>query len=142
MNDPHRHKPSREQAHSVQDLLRELFPDTHRELFGDGLDPDAPATLGLYPVADGRLALVHGDQLAEFTPIDPKGRNALHCDLCHYTRSRSEAVMYRVVVAARRTRYVTLCTPTHSCQQRAGERGLLSLAERIFPIEPFGPDEH
>ncbi|GGK86196.1 hypothetical protein [Deinococcus radiotolerans] len=138
MNDPHRK--TREQAHSVQDLLRELFPETHRELFGERTS-DAPPTLGLYPVADGRLALVHGDQLAEFTPIEPKGRNALHCDLCHYTRSRSEAALYRVVVAARRTRYVTLCTPTGPCQGRAGERGLMALADRIFPIEPIGPDE-
>lgn len=128
-------------AHSARDLLRELFPDTHREIFGDPhpADTDAGAgapTLGLYPVADGRLALVHGDQLAEFTPLDPKGSNALHCDLCHYTRSRSEARLYRVVVGARRTRYVTLCAPTESCQGRAGTRGLEHLAERIFPIEP------
>lgn len=122
-------------AHSARDLLRELFPDTHRELFG-GTDIGASApTLGLYAVADGRLALVHGDQLAEFTPLDPKGSNALHCDLCHYTRSRSEAKLYRVVVAARRTRYVTLCAPTEPCQGRAGPRGLERLAERIFPIE-------
>ncbi|KQR33075.1 hypothetical protein [Deinococcus sp. Leaf326] len=123
-------------AHSARDLLRELFPDTHREIFG-GTDAGGGApTLGLYPVADGRLALVHGDQLAEFTPLDPKGKNALHCDLCHYTRSRSEASLYRVVVAARRTRYVTLCTPTGPCQGRAGTRGLERLADHIFPIEP------
>jgi len=139
MNDPHRK--TREQAHSVQDLLRELFPGTHRELFG-ARDSDSPPTLGLYPVADGRLALVHGDQLAEFTPIEQKGKNALHCDLCHYTRSRSEALMYRVTIGARRSRYVTLCTPTEPCQGRAGARGLLAFAERIFPIEPTGPDDH
>ncbi|UTA50373.1 hypothetical protein MSS93_11640 [Deinococcus radiodurans] len=86
-------------------------------------------------MADGRLALVHGNQLAEFTPIAPKGSTALHCDLCHHTRSRSEAQMYRVVVGSRRTRYVTLCTPTEGCQQRAGERGLEALADHIFPIE-------
>ena len=139
MNDPHRK--TREQAHSVQDLLRELFPGTHHELFG-ARDSDSPPTLGLYPVADGRLALVHGDQLAEFTPIEQKGKNALHCDLCHYTRSRSEALMYRVTIGARRSRYVTLCTPTEPCQGRAGARGLHAFAERIFPIEPIGPDEH
>ena len=130
MNDP------RPKEHSAADLLRELFPDTHRELFGEGrAATDAPPTLGLYPVADGRLALVHGDQLAEFTPIAPKGTSALHCDLCHYTRSRSEAAIYRVVVAARRTRYVTLCAPTGPCQGRAGRAGLEALAGRIFPIE-------
>ncbi|MBZ9711755.1 hypothetical protein [Deinococcus multiflagellatus] len=127
--------------HSVQDLLRELFPDTHRELFGAAPGQHQPPTLGLYEVADGRLALVHGDQLAEFTPLDPKGARALHCDLCHYTRSRSEAALYRVHVAARRTRYVTLCLGSAACVTRAGERGLLKLAERIFPIEPIGPDE-
>ena len=125
----------------MQDLLRELFPETHRELFGER-DSGAPPTLGLYPVADGRLALVHGDQLAEFTPIEQKGKNALHCDLCHYTRSRSEALMYRVTIAARRTRYVTLCMPTEACQGRAGARGLEAFADRIFPIEPHGPDDH
>lgn len=133
MSDPHA------KAHSARDLLRELFPDTHREIFG-AADPGGAPTLGLYPVADGRLALVHGDQLAEFTPLDPRGHNALHCDLCHYTRSRSEARLYRVVVAARRTRYVTLCTPTEPCQGRAGVRGLEHLAERIFPIEPVYAD--
>ncbi len=128
MNDP------RPQEHSVRDLLRELFPETHRELFGPHVGDTRP-TLGLYPVADGRLALVHGDQLAEFTPLDPKGKNALHCDLCHYTRSRSEAALYRVVVAARRSRYVTLCTATEACQGRAGRKGLEALAGRIFPLE-------
>lgn len=128
MNDP------RPQEHSVRDLLRELFPETHRELFGPHGE-DALPTLGLYPVADGRLALVHGGQLAEFTPLDPRGKNALHCDLCHYTRSRSEAALYRVVVAARRSRYVTLCTATEACQGRAGRRGLEALSGRIFPLE-------
>ncbi|SMB90690.1 hypothetical protein [Deinococcus hopiensis] len=126
----------RPKDHSARDLLRELFPDTYRELFGEG-QPQAPLTLGLYPVADGRLALVHGDQLAEFTPLDPKGKNALHCDLCHYTRSRSEAALYRVVVGARRTRYVTLCLDTEPCQKRAGPRGLSQLSGRIFPLEPM-----
>lgn len=123
-----------DQTHSAADLLRELFPETHRELFGD-LPSGAAPTLGLYPVADGRLALVHGNQLAEFTPIAPKGNSALHCDLCHHTRSRSEAQLYRAQVAARRTRYVTLCTPTEGCQARAGQRGLEAFADRIFPIE-------
>lgn len=142
MNDPHQ-KGAPTRAHDVRDLLRELFPDTHRELFGeqDAARP-APTTLGLYPVADGRLALVHGEQLAEFTPLDPKTRGVLHCDLCHYTRSRSEAAVYRVQVAARRTRYMTLCTATEGCQKRAGTRGLESLAGRIFPIEPIGPGDH
>lgn len=125
--------------HSARDVLRELFPESYRELFGE--DPGGGAlTLGLYPVADGRLALVHGEQLAEFTPIEPRGRNALHCDLCHYTRSRSEAALYRVLVAARRTRYVTLCLGTEGCQKRAGSRGLERLAGRIFPIEPVYAD--
>ncbi|AWN22859.1 hypothetical protein DKM44_06145 [Deinococcus irradiatisoli] len=119
--------------HSERDLLRELFPETARELFGDGRAPQD--TVGLYPVADGRLALVSGAQLAEFTPLDPKGNKALHCDLCHYTRSRSEAAVYRVVVGARRSRYLTLCLNTEACQQRAGKSGVQTLAERIFPIE-------
>lgn len=123
-----------DQAHTAADLLRELFPETHREIFGHQ-PTDAPPTLGLYPVADGRLALVQGSQLAEFTPIAPKGTTALHCDLCHHTRSRSEAHIYRVVVGARRMRYVTLCSPTAGCQQRAGKRNLEALADRIFPIE-------
>ncbi|SEJ24505.1 hypothetical protein SAMN04488058_10597 [Deinococcus reticulitermitis] len=125
--------------HSVQDLLRELFPETHRELFGER-HPGRPPTLGLYPVADGRLALVHGDQLAEFTPVSPRGASALHCDLCHHTRSRSEAQLYRVRVGERRTRYLTLCAPTAPCQGRAGPRALASLADRIFPIEPVYND--
>ncbi|MBZ9752365.1 hypothetical protein K7W42_16055 [Deinococcus sp. HMF7604] len=137
MNDPQRKD---QESHSAQDLLRELFPETHRELFGTATG-DAPPTLGLYPVADGRLALVHGDQLAEFTPLDPKHRGALHCDLCHHTRSRTEASVYRVHVAARRTRYITLCNHTTPCQGRAGERGLLALAERIFPIAPYSSGE-
>ena len=128
-----------EKAHTAAELLRELFPESYRQIFG-ALPTDAPPTLGLYPVADGRLALVHGDQLAEFTPLAPKGHTALHCDLCHHTRSRSEALIYRVVVAARRTRYLTLCTPTAPCQARAGQAGLLTLAERIFPIEPVYPE--
>ena len=123
-----------EKAHTAAELLRELFPESYREIFGER-PLNTPPTLGLYPVADGRLALVHGNQLAEFTPIAPKGSTALHCDLCHHTRSRSEAQMYRVVVGSRRTRYVTLCTPTEGCQQRAGERGLEALADYIFPIE-------
>ena len=119
--------------HSERDLLRELFPDTVRELFGEA--HSSRETLGLYPVADGRLALISGPQLAEFTPLEPKGNKALHCDLCHYTRSRSEAAVYRVVVGARRSRYLTLCLATESCQQRAGKDGVRGLAERIFPIE-------
>ena len=93
-------------------------------------------TLGLYPVADGRLALVYGQQLAEFTPLSGKVKTALHCDLCHYTRSPSEAQLFRVVVAQRRSRYVTLCRDTAHCQKRAGREGLSALAKRIFPVEP------
>ncbi|MBB5232606.1 hypothetical protein [Deinococcus budaensis] len=127
--------------HSARDVLRELFPESYRELFGEGGGAEGgPLTLGLYPVADGRLALVHGDQLAEFTPLDPKSNKALHCDLCHYTRSRSEATLFRVVVGARRTRYVTLCLGTEACQKRAGRRGLETLADRIFPLEPVHAD--
>lgn len=133
MNDP------QPKNHSIRDLLRELFPETYREIFGESY-VNCPPTLGLYPVADGRLALVHGDQLAEFTPIVPRGSSALHCDLCHCTRSRSEAQIYRVAVGARRSRYVTLCTPTQGCQNRAGQHGLASLAQRIFPIEPIHAD--
>ncbi|MFC6591167.1 hypothetical protein ACFP81_03400 [Deinococcus lacus] len=62
MNDPH---------HSAEDLLRELFPETFEALFGQPA-PGGPLTLGLYLVADGRLALVHGRQLAEFTPLPPR----------------------------------------------------------------------
>lgn len=138
----------RRKDHSARDVLRELFPESHREVFGDtgfgegGGAESAPLTLGLYPVADGRLALVHGDQLAEFTPLDTKSNKALHCDLCHYTRSRSEAALYRVVVGARRTRYVTLCLGTESCQKRAGTQALAHLADRIFPIEAHPTEEH
>lgn len=131
--------------HSARDVLRELFPESYRELFGpSGAEGSegGPLTLGLYPVADGRLALVHGDQLAEFTPIDPRGKHVLHCDLCHYTRSRTEAALYRVVVGARRTRYLTLCVETESCQQRAGTRNLTGLADRIFPIEASYAGDH
>jgi len=132
----------RRKDHSARDVLRELFPESHRELFGEAGGPDSALTLGLYPVADGRLALVHGDQLAEFTPLDTKSNKALHCDLCHYTRSRSEAALYRVVVGARRTRYVTLCLGTESCQKRAGTQALAHLADRIFPIEAHPAEEH
>ena len=123
-----------DKAYTAAALLRDLVPESYREIFGER-SLDKPPTLGLYPVADGRLALVYGDQLAEFTPIAPKGSTALHCDLCHHTRSRSEASIYRVVVGARRTRYLTLCSPTEGCQSRAGVQGLTALAERIFPIE-------
>lgn len=135
MSDPPR------QDHSVRDLLRELFPETHREVFGTETS-GTPPTLGLYPVADGRLALVHGGQLAELTPLDPKGQNALHCDLCHFTRSRAEAAVFRVQVGRRVSRYVTLCVGTQSCQRRAGQRGLETLSGRIFPVEPLYVDEH
>ena len=118
------------QSFSASELLRELFPDQ-----ATGEDEGSAPTLGLYPVADGRLALVHGRQLAEFTPLSGQAKNALHCDLCHHTRSPSEATIYRVVVAQRRSRYVTLCHSTAHCQGRAGTAGLQALAERIFPVE-------
>lgn len=120
--------------HSIGDVLEELFPKTYRELFGTEAAPLNP-TIGLYQVADQRMALVKGDQLAELTPIEPKGKSALLCDLCHYTRSRSEANMYRVTIAPQRTRYVTLCCNTAACQHRAGRQGLEDLIERIFPAE-------
>lgn len=119
---------------TAAELLRELFAEEQRSERGDLL-AEAEPTLGLYPVADGKLALVHGSQLAEFTPISGKAAVALHCDLCHYTRSRSEASIYRVVVAQRLSRYVTLCSNTGPCQERAGKAGLTALAERIFPVE-------
>lgn len=119
------------QSFSHTELLQELFPGSEGVPQGSAGEP----TLGLYPVADGRLALVHGQQLAEFTPLSGQAKAALHCDLCHFTRSPSEARIYRVVVAQRRSRYVTLCGSTVHCQQRAGTAGLNALAERIFPIE-------
>ncbi|WP_261664625.1 hypothetical protein [Deinococcus sp. Marseille-Q6407] len=119
------------QSFSAAELLQELFPgseDAPQDMSGQ-------PTLGLYPVADGRLALVHGRQLAEFTPLHGQAKNALHCDLCHHTRSPSEATIYRVVVAQRRSRYITLCRSTEHCQSRAGRAGLEALAERVFPVE-------
>ena len=47
MSDAHR------RDHSVRDLLRELFPETHRELFGQDQSA-APPTLGLYAVLRAR----------------------------------------------------------------------------------------
>ncbi|ADV68101.1 hypothetical protein [Deinococcus maricopensis] len=119
--------------HSERDLLRELFPDTAREEYGDG--PTERTTLGLYPVPDGRLALVQGDQLAELEPLERAGKAAFMCDLCQVTRSRDEVNVYRVGVAARRYLYLTLCTNTPACQQRAGAARLSALADRVFPIE-------
>ncbi len=120
--------------YSERDLLRELFPETAQVIYGKAGSPK-PGTLGLYTVADTKLALVYGAQLAEFTPVPPRGTSALHCDLCHYTRSRSEAAFYRVQVSPTLTRYVSLCLETEHCQRRAGKSGLKAFAERIFPIE-------
>lgn len=120
--------------HSERDLLRELFPETAQQLYGK-LGRPTQETLGLYPVAEGKLALVYGTQLAEFTPIPPKGNSALHCELCHYTRSRSEATFYRVQVSRTLTRYMSLCLETEHCVKRAGKSGLKAFAERVFPIE-------
>lgn len=113
-----------------RDLLHELFPGTARELFGDG--GVKRATLGIYDVADGRRAFVRADRLVELDPVDPAGKNVLHCDLCHVTRSRSEAAVYRAEVAPRRYRYITLCLSTQHCQQRAGHSGLNQLADRLM----------
>ncbi|WP_041230938.1 hypothetical protein [Deinococcus peraridilitoris] len=125
-------------GHDERDLLLELFPETARELFGEpggrSHEPSARrATLGLFPVADGKLAVVHGDRLLELDPIEPAGKNAVHCDLCHVTRSRSEVGIYRAELAPRRFRYVTLCLNTRHCQARAGHGGLAALSAQLFP---------
>lgn len=117
--------------YSERDVLRELFPETARELFGDGQQVAAP-TLGLYAVADGRRALVNGERLAELEPIEQKGNKAAHCDLCHSTRSRSEVGMYRARSGERLYFYLTLCLVTDHCQRRAGKKGLERLAERVL----------
>lgn len=117
--------------HSERDLLRELFPETARELFGSGTAATVP-TLGLYPVLDGRMALVSGGHLAELEPLEQKGTKAAHCDLCHVTRSRSEAGVFRVRATERTTLYLTLCLNTEHCQRRAGKQGLEALAERVL----------
>lgn len=119
--------------HSERDLLRELFPETARELFGSGAGAAVP-TLGLYPVADGRLALVSGGRLAELEPLEQKGSKAAHCDLCHATRSRNEAGFFRVRASERTTLYLTLCLNTEHCQRRAGKPGLETLAERVLSL--------
>ena len=117
--------------HSERDVLRELFPETARELFGEGQAAAMP-TLGLYAVADGRMALVNGGRLAELEPLEPKGSKAAHCDLCHATRSRSEVGMYRARSSPRRYLYLTLCLGTDHCQRRAGKQRLEALAERVL----------
>jgi len=77
--------------HSERDLLRELFPDTARELFGSLPGTPVP-TLGLYPVADGRMALVSGGRLAELEPMRSRRARCRRCTAtwCHVTRSRSD----------------------------------------------------
>jgi len=101
-----------------RDLLHELFPETARELFGEG--STTRPTLGLYPIADGRLALVRRERLVELEPIETTTKkNAFHCDLCHVTRSRGEVGVYRAHVAPRTYRYVTLCLGTQHCLGRA-----------------------
>jgi hypothetical protein len=119
--------------HSERDLLRDLFPETARELFGSGSGATVP-TLGLFPVADGRLALVSGGHLAELEPIEQKGAKAAHCDLCHVTRSRSEAGIFRVRASERTTLYLTLCLNTEHCQKRAGKAGIDTLANRVLSL--------
>jgi hypothetical protein len=126
--------------HSERDLLRELFPETARELFGSGAGATVP-TLGLYPVADGRMALVSGGHLAELEPLEQKGSKAAHCDLCHATRSRSEAGVFRVRATARTTLYLTLCLNTEHCQRRAGKQGLETLADRVLSMAAVGRND-
>lgn len=136
---------SDDNGHSLPELLRELFPQTYQKIFSSGHADELAAnntkasqsapTLGLYQVAEQRLALVYGDQLAELSPLESKTTKALHCDLCHYTRSRSEASMYRLQVSPRKSRYITLCNNLAACQQRAGQAALKKFAMRIFPLE-------
>ena len=130
-------RPSRkpQPSYTAEELLQELFGEQGQPESVSGNMPLDKATLGIYPVADGRLALVHGAQLAEFTPLSSGAKRALHCDLCHYTRSPSEAQIYRVVVEDRRARYVTLCSNIAPCQERAGHTGLERLADHIFPVQ-------
>ena len=126
--------------HSERDLLRELFPETAREVFGTGVGVTVP-TLGLYPVADGRMALVSGGHLAELEPLEQKGHKAAHCDLCHVTRSRSEAGVFRVRATERTTLYLTLCLNTEHCQRRAGKPGLEALVERVLSLAAVSREE-
>lgn len=126
-------------GHTEHDLLQELFPDTARELFGavkGGAGGAGGPTLGLFPVADGKLALVSGGALIELEPVEPVGKRAYHCDLCHVTRARAEVAIYRAAHGAaqggRRYRYVTLCLNTHHCQGRAGRAGLSALRDRLL----------
>ena len=118
-------------GHTEHDLLQELFPDTARELFGAALGVSGP-TLGLFPVAEGKLALVSGGALIELEPVEPVGKRAHHCDLCHVTRGRAEVGIYRAELRPRRYRYVTLCLNTHHCQGRAGRAGLAALRDRLL----------
>ena len=126
--------------HSERDLLRELFPETARELFESGAGVTVP-TLGLYPVAGERMALVSGGHLAELEPLEQKGQKAAHCDLCHVTRGRSEAGIFRVRASERTTLYLTLCLNTEHCQRRAGKQGLERLAERVLSTAAVGKEE-
>lgn len=119
--------------HLERDLLAELFPDTARELFGS---PGAVRpTLGLYPVADGKLALVVGDRLLELEPLEHKVARAAQCDLCHVTRSHGDVRYYRAQQGGRHYRYVSLCTTTQHCLGRAGSHGLSALATRLLDAE-------
>ncbi|PYE54483.1 hypothetical protein [Deinococcus yavapaiensis] len=117
-------------SHSERDLLLELFPETARREFGEG--GTKKATLGLFPVGDGKLALVRGGRLVELHPVDAVGKNACHCDLCHTTRSRGDVGIYRVEAGVRRYRYVTLCLSTRHCQDRGGHTSLAQLADRLL----------
>lgn len=117
-------------GHSERDLLLELFPETARELFGER--GARRPTLGLYPVADGKLALVSGDRLMELQPIEQSGKSAAHCDLCHANRSRGDVAVYRAELAPRRFGYVTLCLNTKHCQERARRAALSALADKLL----------
>lgn len=115
--------------HSERELLAELFPGTARELFGQG-GVKRP-TLGLFPVAEGKLALVQGEHLTELEPLDHRVRRAAQCDLCHTTRSSDEVRYYRAARGEREYLYLALCTSTRHCLERAGHARLSALAGRL-----------
>ena len=116
--------------HSERDLLAELFPDAARREYGaNGV---RVRTLGLYPVAEGKLALVSGDALLELEPLEPKVKKAAQCDLCHATRSSDEVRYYRAPRGEREYVYLALCTSTRHCVERAGHQRLNALAGRLL----------
>ncbi len=123
--------------HSERDLLAELFPEVARREYGaNGV---RVRTLGLYPVAEGKLALVSGERLLELEPLEPKVRKAAQCDLCHTTRSGDEVRYYRAPRGEREYLYVSLCTSTRHCLERAGNARLNALAGRLLGDEGVGP---